>query len=71
MNKRETKKQLNNVLLSVPKGMDLKNYVFCSARHFDYGGKKYKNIDLYYFNVIKRNYIYLMPRQNYESLYYG
>ena len=69
MNKREAKKQLNQVLLHAPKGMDLNDYVFCCARHFDYGGKRYKGIPLYYFNVIKDNYIYLVPKQNYESLW--
>lgn len=69
MNKRKTKKIMRDMIRKVPKEMPLKDYVFCSSREFDYGGKVYKGIDLHYFNIIKKGVIYLISKKNYEDLY--
>jgi len=67
MNKRKTKKILANMIKSnIP---PLEDSVFCLSRGFDYGGKKYKGVELHYFNIIPKGVIYLLSKEQYNNLY--
>ena len=54
-----------------PNHLELNDYCFCLPREWDYGGKRYKGIDLHYFNIIMKDKAYLMPKKNLEGLYYN
>jgi len=69
MDKRKTKRILRSLINSLPNKDMIKDYEFCCSRDFDYGAKSYSGINLHYFNVIKRNTIYLVPKRDYESLW--
>ncbi len=57
------------MLKQFPKHLDLNEYCFCLPREYDYGAKTYKGVELYYFNVIKKDMAYLIPKKNLDNLY--
>ncbi len=64
------KQLLNNMIKSLPKEVDINDFVFCCSNEFDYGETEYKGINLYYFNIIEEDTIYLMYKKNYEELHF-
>lgn len=61
MKNKELKIILKNMLVEHNNKYSLKNYSFCCSKQWENGLTEYKKLPVYYFNIFKNDYIYLIP----------
>jgi hypothetical protein len=61
-------KILDEILASVPKGINLIDYVFVCSKDFECEITEYKDIKIFYHNWVKEDTIYYMQNPYFDKL---
>jgi hypothetical protein len=59
--------EIDKILVSVPKGIIIRDYVFVCSKDFECEITQYKDINIFYHNWVKENTIYYMENPYFDT----